>query len=252
MSVIMIRIRDQFLPSQATLIAGGLGDTMIVYAYLSMILGLIFASPVILYEIYAFVRPALYPNERKILHWYGASALGLLLLGGAMAYFLIIPLMFRILIFFTMSGGAVPLVFIKDFYTWVLMLFAVCVVFYVVPIVVVLLAQVGILPMKYLRGKNKFYIYLFAWLFLWLTPVTPDNTPITGTIMLIPWIAVFEGLLFASKHVFKTNQQEIVTVPGARNVSRWARLFPERPKCRYCNSTLKTEHFCDRCGKSQS
>ena len=54
LSLFMLRIKADFLPHQATLIAGGMGDTVFVMAYLSIIIGLLLASPVIFYEVVAF------------------------------------------------------------------------------------------------------------------------------------------------------------------------------------------------------
>ncbi len=48
---LMVRLRDVFLPKQATLIAGGMGDTIFAMAYLSIIIGILLASPVIFYEV---------------------------------------------------------------------------------------------------------------------------------------------------------------------------------------------------------
>jgi Sec-independent protein secretion pathway component TatC len=125
LSLVMQRVKTDFLPSQATLIAGGMADTVFVYGYLSILVGLLLTSPVIVYEIYAFIKPALYSNERKFLVSYVGSFIGLLTLGTVMAYFLIIPISFRILIYFTITGGAVPFIFIKDFYNWILTIFAI-------------------------------------------------------------------------------------------------------------------------------
>ena len=47
LSLVMLRIKADFLPHQATLIAGGMADTVFVMAYLSIIIGLLLASPVI-------------------------------------------------------------------------------------------------------------------------------------------------------------------------------------------------------------
>ena len=158
LSLVMLRIKADFLPRQATLIAGGMADTVFVMAYLSIIIGLLLASPVIFYEVVAFVKPALYDNEKRVLGYYLGSFIGTLALGATMAYFLVIPVSFRILIYFTLQGGSMPLFFIKDFYNWIFTLFVICGVFYTIPVFIVMLVQVGVFPMKFLRGRNKIFL----------------------------------------------------------------------------------------------
>jgi Sec-independent protein secretion pathway component TatC len=127
---LMVRLKDVFLPKQATLIAGGMADTVFAMAYLSVIIGVLLASPVIFYEVIAFIKPALYDNEKKVLGYYLGSFIGLLALGVTMAYFFVIPISFRILIYFTIQGGATPFIFIKDFYNWIYTIFTLCFLHY--------------------------------------------------------------------------------------------------------------------------
>ena len=168
LSPIMLSIKAAFLPKQATLIAGGMADTVFVMAYLSVIMGLLLASPVIFYEIIAFIKPALYDNEKKVVGYYLGGFIGTLALGATMAYFLIIPISFRILIYFTMQGGSLPYIFIQDFYNWIFTLFVVCGVFYTIPVFIVMLVHVGVLPMKYLRGRNKIIVYVIILMLFWI------------------------------------------------------------------------------------
>src|SRR5271157_4934612 len=185
---------EEFLPKQATLIAGGLGDTVFIMAYLSIIIGLLLASPVIFYEVMAFIKPALYDNEKKVLGYYLGSFIGLLALGVAMAYFFVIPISFRILIYFTIQGGATPFIVIKDFYNWIYTIFVLCGVFYTIPVFIIMLVHVGVLPMKYLRGRNKLFVYLAILLIFWI--FGPDPTPVTGVIIMAPFVVVFEIATF--------------------------------------------------------
>lgn len=245
LSLLMLRVKQDFLPSQATLIAGGMADTVFVYAYLSILVGLLLASPVILYEVFRFVEPALYGNEKKALGSYAGSFVGLLALGFVMAYFLIIPLSFRILIYFTMTGGAVPFIFIKDFYNWMFALFAICGIFYTVPLIIVLLVHIGILPVRFLRGRNKFFVYLAILMVFWI--FGPDPTPITGAIMMAPFVVVFETATYLARRIDRTRQQKR---NGTYSNSAGFKLF-NNPVCRFCNTeTDGNSLFCQQCRRS--
>ena len=247
LALVMLRVKADFLPAQATLIAGGLGDTVYIMAYLSIIIGVLFASPVIFYEAIAFIKPALYENERKVLGYYLGSLIGLLALGAAMAYFLIIPISFRILVYFTMQGGSLPFVFIKDFYGWIFTMFVICGVFYTVPVFLVMLVHVGVLPIKFLRGRNKIFAYIIILMGFWI--FGPDPTPVTGLIMLIPFIFVFETATFFARRIDRTRKK--------RKEQQMYGITPVNPHrfavsaCKFCNYPIdKGAAFCPGCQRS--
>ncbi len=247
LSLVMLRVKAAFLPSQATLIAGGLGDTVYIMAYLSLIIGLLLASPVIFYEIVAFVKPALYDNEKKVLGYYLGSFIGLLALGAAMAYFLIIPISFRILIYFTLQGGSVPFIFIKDFYSWIFTLFVICGVFYTVPVFLVMLVHVGVLPIKFLKGKNKIIAYVVILMVFWI--FGPDPTPVTGLIMLAPFVFVFETATLFARRIDKTRRRRKEAQANGTWIANSSHI--SKSACKYCNSPIKSGvSFCPGCKRS--
>lgn len=247
LSLVMLRVKAQFLPHQATLIAGGLGDTVYIMAYLSIIIGLLLASPVIFYEVIAFIKPALYENEKRVLGYYLGSFIGMLALGAFMAYFLIIPISFRILVYFTMQGGAVPFIFIKDFYGWIFTLFVLCGVFYTIPIFLVMLVHVGVLPIKYLRGRNKIFAYIAILMVFWI--FGPDPTPVTGLIMLTPFVAVFETATFFARRIDRNRKRrKEAQTYGASPI---VQTFFTKSSCKYCKSPIeKGVPFCPGCNRS--
>jgi sec-independent protein translocase protein TatC len=197
-SLIMLKMKSDLLPSGATLIAGGLTDTLYVYMFMSLLIGIVFSSPIIGYELYAFLAPALHPHERKHISRFVAAFFALFAFGVAMAYFLILPLTFKILIWFIASGGASPFINIQDFYNMIVVLIIATGSFYTAPVFVVLLVQVGILPSAFIAGKRK--IMYLAFLII-LTIITPDPTPITAVIIMVPFIVIFEGAVLAAKRI---------------------------------------------------
>ena len=247
LSLVMLRLKADFLPHQASLIAGGMADTVFVMAYLSIIIGLLLASPVIFYEVVGFVKPALYDNEKRVLGYYVGSFIGLLALGAAMAYFLIIPISFRILIYFTMQGGSMPLFFIKDFYNWVFTLFVICGVFYTIPVFITMLVHVGVLPMKFLRGRNKIIAYVVILMVFWI--FGPDPTPITGLIMLAPFVFVFETATFFAGRIDRA--RKIRKEAQANGTATIVQNYISKSSCRYCNSLIEQGRvFCPGCKRS--
>ena len=247
---LMIRLRNEFLPKQATLIAGGMADTVFAMAYLSVIVGVLLSSPVIFYEIIAFIKPALYDNEKRVIGYYLGSFIGLLGLGAAMAFFLVIPISFRILIYFTIQGGATPLIFIKDFYNWIYTIFVLCGIFYTIPVFVVMLVHVGILPMKYLSGRNKLFAYLAILLAFWI--FGPDPTPVTGLIIMAPFIVVFEIATFFGRRIEKTRKQrKEAGASGSYGPTKTGFIAFPKNACKFCNSPIiPGAAFCPECNRA--
>ncbi len=243
LSLVMLRVKADFLPSQATLIAGGLGDTVFIMAYLSVIIGLVLASPVIFYEVVAFVKPALYSDEKKVLGYYLGSFIGLLALGVAMAYFLIIPISFRIIIYFTMQGGSVPFIFIKDFYSWIFTLFVICGVFYTIPVFLVMLVHVGVLPVRFLKGRNKIFAYLIILMVFWI--FGPDPTPLTGLIMLAPFVFVLETATYYARKIDRNRKRRKETDFKGKQT------YISKSVCPYCKSLIEPGAvFCPECRRT--
>ena len=245
---LMVKLREAFLPKQATLIAGGMADTVFAMAYLSVIVGVLLASPVIFYEVIAFIKPALYQNEKRAIGLYLASFVGLLALGAAMAFFLVIPISFRVLIFFTIQGGATPDIFIKDFYNWIYTLFVLCGVFYTIPVFIVMLVQVGVLPTRYLRGRNKFFAYFALLLVFWI--FGPDPTPLTGLIIMAPFVLVFETAMIIGRRIENGRRMRKEAQENGGTTKTGLVSFPVF-HCRFCSSPIeKGAAFCSQCSRA--
>ena len=208
--------------------------------YLTLLIGIVLASPIIAYEIYAYVRPALYPNERKYILRFMGCFVGLFILGLAMAYLAIIPITFQILVWFITNGGAVPFISIKDFYNWIFTLLLASGIFYTIPVFIVLLVQFGIISAKVLSGKTKAAIYLGLGMIIWT--FGPDPTPITATIIMLPFAAIFEVAAYTARRIEKNRPRIETYAPPTTGVSVGA--------CRFCGGSVSSS-FCSACGKSQ-
>ena len=239
-SIMMQKMKHDFLPSGATLIASGLVDTLFVYMYLTLLIGVVLASPVIAYEIYAYVKPALYPNERKYISWFMGSFVGLFTLGLVIAYVVIIPITFQILVWFITNGGAVPFIGIKDFYNWIFTLLLASGIFYTIPVFIVLLVQFGIISTKVLSGKTKIAIYIALEMIIWT--FGPDPTPITATIIMVPFAAIFEIAAYAARRIERNRPTTDTYAPPRIQLGAVA--------CRFCGGNVSSS-FCVACGQSQ-
>ncbi len=199
-SVIMQKMKSDLLPSGTSLIAGALMDTAYIYIMLSFLIGIVVSSPVIAYELYAFINPALFQSEKRQIAKFMFPFLGLFTFGVVIAYLLILPLTFRIVIWFISTAGALPLINIMDFYMMIITLMIGSGLLYTAPIFIVLLVQVGILSSRNLTG-NRRLLYIG---FLVVTAViTPDPTIITDVIIMVPFIVIFECAILAARRIEK-------------------------------------------------
>jgi sec-independent protein translocase protein TatC len=140
---------------------------------LSIYLGLVIASPWILYQIWLFVAPALYKHERSAITGFLFSTVFLFLAGIAFGYFVSLPYVLRFLISF--QGPVVPLISINEYFDLILMvLFGLGLVFEL-PILIFFLSLFGIVTPKFLLKNFRYAVLIIAILAMILTP-TPDAT----------------------------------------------------------------------------
>jgi sec-independent protein translocase protein TatC len=183
----------QQLPAHHGLIAIELTSPLWVPFKLAFIAAFLVAIPFILYQLWAFVAPALYQSERRRF-WplLGMSTL-LFYSGVAFAYFVVFPLLFSFLIH-TTPPGVELLPDISQFLDLCLQLFLAFGVTFEVPVVTILLVSSGLLSLKQL-AKARPYVIVGAFVIgMLLTP--PDV--LSQILLAVPVCLLFElGLLLA-------------------------------------------------------
>jgi sec-independent protein translocase protein TatC len=166
-------------------------------AYLKVILvcGLVIAMPVVWYQAWGFVRPALTWKERS----YGLSFVGwgsaLFILGGLFAYTTCLPLFLRLLL--TVGGGRLePVISINQYLSFVLGVIVLCGILFELPVVVVMLTRLGVVSAEWLRRSRA--IILLAMLIM-AAVLTPTTDAISLLFVMIPMALLYEaGLAIAT------------------------------------------------------
>jgi sec-independent protein translocase protein TatC len=154
---------------------------------LSVYLGLVIASPWILYQVWLFVAPALYKHERSAITGFLFSTVFLFLAGIAFGYFISLPYVLRFLISF--QGPVVPLISINEYFDLILMILLGLGLVFELPVLIFFLSLFGIVTPKFLMRNFRYAILVIALLAAVLTP-TPD-----ATTMLV-FMAVLVALYF--------------------------------------------------------
>ena len=169
-------------------------EAPIVFFEVTLLLGVLLALPYILFEVYRFIAPALEPHERKPLLLGIPAFLALFALGDAFTLFVLIPLSLPVLQSF-LGDIARPtysleqyLAFISTMLLWMGLLFQ-------TPLVLYLLARLGIVRPATLRRLRKAIIFGAA---VVAAVITPTHDPVTMLLVTGPFIVLYElGLLLA-------------------------------------------------------
>ena len=178
-----------------------------VTAKVSVLVGFAAAFPIVLYQVIAFVRPGLKGNERRTLYLLIPGGTILFVAGAAFAYYVAIPPAIHFLLQF---GGEIALVtprlssyvsLVSTLMIWMGLIFE-------IPIVMYLLAKLGILRPQAL-SKQRRWVILFA--FVIAAIVTPTVDPVTQALVAGPIIVLFELGLLLTKLAVRAPKSENAT-----------------------------------------
>jgi len=181
------------LPDASTMIATEVASPFLIPFKLTLSLAVLFAVPILLYQLWAFIAPGLYDSERKLIFPLLFSSTALFYLGIVFAYYVVFPLMFS---FFTQTApdGVAIMTDISHYLDFVLKLFFAFGLAFEVPIATVLLIWTGVSTVEALSEKRPYIIVGAFVLGMVLTP--PDV--ISQTLLALPVWLLFElGLLCA-------------------------------------------------------
>ncbi|MCS5588254.1 MAG: twin-arginine translocase subunit TatC [Porticoccaceae bacterium] len=181
-----------FLPASSTMIATEIASPFLTPFKLTLVMSVFISMPYILYQLWAFVAPALYRQEKKIALPLFFSSVILFYGGMAFAYYVVFPLVFM---FFTSVApqGISVMPDIRAYLDFVLKLFFAFGLSFEIPIAVVILSWMGTVDPNNLAKKRPYVFVLCFVLGMLLTP--PDI--ISQALLAIPMWLLFEiGILF--------------------------------------------------------
>ncbi|HET7105980.1 MAG TPA: twin-arginine translocase subunit TatC [Candidatus Acidoferrum sp.] len=156
---------------------------------LGVYIGLVIASPVVLYQIWLFVAPALYKHERSAVTGFLFSTVLLFLMGIAFGYFITLPYILKFLVSFQNFGGTVaPLLSINEYFDLILMILLGLGLVFELPILIFFLTLFGIVTPTFLWKNFRYAILIIAVVAAVITP-TPDAT--TMLIFMAPMVGLY-------------------------------------------------------------
>jgi sec-independent protein translocase protein TatC len=170
---------------------------------LGIYIGIVLASPVVLYQIWLFVAPALYKHERSAITGFLFSTVFLFLGGIAFGYFVTLPYILKFLVSF--QGPVVPMISINEYFDLTLLILLGLGLVFELPILVFFLSLFGIVTPKFLWKNIRYAILIIAIVAAVITP-TPDA--MTMLIFMAPMIGLyFVGIAVSAMVVRKKERQ---------------------------------------------
>jgi len=173
--------------------------TMLVSAYGAMILAL----PLLLYQVYAFILPAMSPRERKTVTPFLIAAPFLFLAGVAFAYFVVMPIAVKFLLNFNDAEFNIQ-VRAKDYYGFFgLMLIAMGLLFQI-PIGILSITRLGIAEPEWFAKNRRYAIFIIAV----VSAAAPGGDPVSMFVIMIPLLLLYEGSILVAKRYGRPPEPE--------------------------------------------
>lgn len=188
------RFTVQAVADGVTLISTAPGQAFFTYLQVSLVIGAAIAMPVMIYQVLAFVSPALYAHEKRYLFFSVPGVTFSFLCGVAFCYYVLLPFAIKFLGNFQ-SENFKPewtaenyLDFVSSFIFWIGLIFE-------LPIVMYFLSKLGIVSVQ---RMTRFRRYALVLAFVIGAVITPTPDPVNQTIVSLPIYALFElGIILA-------------------------------------------------------
>ena len=235
-TVILVAVRQRLLPPQYTLIGPTVTTPLEIIAVGAAVFGFLASVPVLAYEVYKFVDPAIRPNERQSIYPFVTAFSILFLAGSLFAFFVLIPFVFFFSLPFFQWVGVATLIDADQFYNLVFFIILATGLAFTLPAVFVLLVKLHFVGTAVLR-KNRKYVWAFTLIATALA--SPDGGPLADAALFVPMIILIEGAMWFAKRYEKDD------VAGVR-------FSTSVTQCSYCGGQMDPGGvFCGLCGKAR-
>ena len=186
------------------LIFTALHETFITYLKVAFFAAIFITSPIILTQVWKFIAPGLYKNEKRALLPYLIATPTLFLLGGMLVYYLVMPLAIKFFLTFETSAQVTSLPIqleakVNEYLSLIMRLIFAFGISFQLPVLLSLLARPGFIDSEYLKKRRKYVVVIIFSLAAILTP--PD--PITQIGLGIPLLILYELSILSVKIIEK-------------------------------------------------
>lgn len=194
-------IGDDTQDFSVQLINTGLAQQFIIHVKTAMCAGVLCTSPYILYQLFRFVSPALYTNERKYaIHIVGSGYL-MFILGVLISYYLIFPLTFRFLGTYQVSGDVTNMITLESYISTLTVMCLTMGIVFEMPIVTWLFARMGLISPDFMRKYRKHAIVIIL---IVAAIITPTSDIFTLLLVAIPMYLLYEASITVARLAKRT------------------------------------------------
>lgn len=174
------------LPEGQKLAFLGVTDAFLLYVKTALLAGAFLAAPVILYQVWAFISPGLYPKERRWAAPFVFLGWGFFVGGGVFAYLVAFP--FAVEFLLAMGKDFMPLITAEKYYGLLLTIMLGLGLMFELPIVLVLLAKIGLVTPRFLMRNFRWAVLA---IFIVSAIITPTSDIVNLCIFALPTIALY-------------------------------------------------------------
>jgi len=180
------------------------GGGFFVYLRIAVIVGLLLALPVVLYQLWAFVAPGLLPEERRAaLPWIPMTVI-FFLIGTAVAW-VTLPYAVGFLLGFQIEGSLIALPSAEAYFSFVTIMFLLFGLVMQFPIVLVFLDRLGVLNVDQLRSMRR---YVLLGVVIFAVVVTPGGDPISPIVLSSTMYVLYEFTIFMMTRRQRRNEAD--------------------------------------------
>ncbi|KXJ58041.1 twin-arginine translocase subunit TatC [Cognaticolwellia aestuarii] len=191
------------MPADTQMIATDVASPFFTPFKLTIVISIFVAMPYILYQLWSFIAPGLYKNEKRLIAPLMFGSTVLFYAGIAFAYYVVFPVVFA---FFSSVApdGVTIATDISSYLDFVLKLFFAFGVAFEIPIAIILMCWTGVTSPDSLRAKRPYIVVAAFVVGMLLTP--PDI--ISQTMLAVPMLLLFElGIIIASLY-YRADEDE--------------------------------------------
>ena len=174
-------------------------EAFFTYMKVSVVGGLVIAAPIILYQIWLFVKPALTVREKQLSNWILPVAIGLFGIGIVFSYFLVLPAAVKFFMGFA-TDELQPMFSIGQYMDFVLSFVLPFGFIFELPLILIILGYFNLITSRFLKTKRKIFILISFIIGAVISP-TPDM--FSQTMIALPMILLYETSLFVLAKIMK-------------------------------------------------
>jgi len=174
---------------QLHLINTGITEQFMTHMRAACYMGLLCASPYMLYALFRFVAPGLYETERRVAWWALGSAYVMFLAGTAINYLLVFPLAVRFLGTYSVSSDVTNMLTLQSYMDTLLGMTLAMGICFELPVVCWVLGRLGLLTAEHMRLYRR---HVFVGILLAAAIITPTGDPLTLFLVAIPLYLLYE------------------------------------------------------------